>query len=175
MVEEQWKSYGKHYRVSSQGKIESKISGKQLNPSLGVKGYRQVVLLDKEGNKVNHYLHRLVAKLFLPIPDGMGAITKEIEVNHKDGNKDNNSIENLEYMSHVENMLHAWDTGLMSKDRVQILCVNTGDVFNSIEGAVKWCGLKSSCSIVNYLNSNGRRKSAGKHPKTKEALTWKRI
>ncbi|WP_083826968.1 HNH endonuclease [Paenibacillus sp. HGF7] len=59
-------------------------------------------------NNKNHYLHRLVAHYFInPIPKGM-------VVNHKDGNKTNNHVNNLEIITYKENTRHAYDNGLMT-------------------------------------------------------------
>jgi DNA-directed RNA polymerase specialized sigma24 family protein len=52
-------------------------------------------------------LHRIVAKSFINNPDN------KPEVNHKDGNKKNNCSDNLEWVSHYENLRHAFDTGLL--------------------------------------------------------------
>ena len=64
-------------------------------------GYREVIL-----NGKNHRVHRLVAEAFIPNPNGFR------EVNHIDGNKQNNSVKNLEWCTHSENMIHAYQTGL---------------------------------------------------------------
>jgi hypothetical protein len=58
-------------------------------------------------------LHRLVAQAWLPIPVGY-VTTTSLEVNHIDGNKHNNTITNLEWLTHAENMQHAKETSLMS-------------------------------------------------------------
>jgi hypothetical protein len=52
-------------------------------------------------------LHRIVANTFINNPDNKS------EVNHKDGNKKNNCSDNLEWVSHYENLRHAFDTGLL--------------------------------------------------------------
>ena len=64
-------------------------------------GYRELIL-----NGKNHRVHRLVAEAFIPNPNGFR------EVNHIDGNKQNNSVKNLEWVTHSENMIHAYQTGL---------------------------------------------------------------
>lgn len=54
-----------------------------------------------------------------------------------------------------------------------IMCVNTGEIFNSVKDAQHWCGLKDGANI--YRCAKGERKSAGQHPQTKEKLIWKYI
>lgn len=56
---------------------------------------------------------------------------------------------------------------------IKIQCIETGSIFNSYTEAAEWCGLKASSSIGDYLK--GKQKSAGKHPKTREKLHWKKI
>lgn len=60
-------------------------------------GYKMYWIKDKW-----HYSHRLVAIHFIPNPDNLS------DVNHKDGNKSNNSINNLEWMSHKDNIIHSY-------------------------------------------------------------------
>lgn len=55
---------------------------------------------------------------------------------------------------------------------IKVICIQTGQIFNSAKDASKWCGLKSATSISSVCN--GTRKTAGKHPITKEPLTWKK-
>lgn len=61
-------------------------------------GYLQVSLFDNESRKKSLKVHRLVAEVFIPSPDG------NLEVNHKDEIKTNNCVENLEWMTHKENV-----------------------------------------------------------------------
>lgn len=99
----QFKDY---YYCSEDGIVYSKYTGK-LKPikPFGTNGYNRVLLtIDK---KRKHYLvHRIVAEVFLPKIYG-----KDI-VNHKDGNKQNNSIENLEWCTSSENLLHSYKKNL---------------------------------------------------------------
>ena len=109
-MSEEWKDipgYEGKYRVSNRGEIVSihyKRSIKE-NPQPLVpresNGYLYVVL--SKNNKVKVAKpHRLVAELFIPNPDN------KPYVNHKDGNKQNNSVENLEWVTPLENNLHMY-------------------------------------------------------------------
>ena len=69
------------------------------------KGYMQIHT-SRDGKQYMRYIHRLVAECYLDNPNGLR------EVNHKDGNKRNNSVENLEWCTSRENHLHAYRTGL---------------------------------------------------------------
>lgn len=79
---------------------------KYIQPCVNSSNYKKVVLKDNEGKAKNCYIHRLVANAFIPNPDN------KPEVNHKDGNKWNNNLENLEWATKQENALHAFDMGL---------------------------------------------------------------
>lgn len=68
-------------------------------------GYVCIKLHDTTGRK-SFLLHRLVAETFLPNPDN------KAEVNHIDGNKSNNRVDNLEWVTSAENKRHAFSTGL---------------------------------------------------------------
>lgn len=71
-----------------------------------VNGYH-AVNLSKDGKATMVYVHQLVAKAFLPNP-----LPAQIEVNHKDGIKDNNVYTNLEWATSAQNIQHACATGL---------------------------------------------------------------
>jgi len=92
------------------GKVNRK--GKELKPGAGganrayLKAYFSV-----EGKQTSEYVHRLVAKAFIPNPDNLP------EVNHIDGDPFNNNVSNLEWCTHSDNIQHAYDTGLMNKEK----------------------------------------------------------
>lgn len=67
-------------------------------------GYRHVIL-----NRKNKNIHRIIAETFIPNPNNLPC------VNHKDGNKLNNSVDNLEWCTHSENTSHAYRIGLEQK------------------------------------------------------------
>ena len=79
--------------------------GRLITQREGRDGYLSV-RLSKEGMAVTKYVHRLVAENFIEAVDG------KLLVNHIDGNKHNNSADNLQWVSHAENVKHAYDMGL---------------------------------------------------------------
>ena len=98
-----WKQYDSDYDVSNQGRIRHGY--RILSGSLHKDGYIFVTL-----HGAQKPLHRVIASVFLPNMDE----TKN-EINHKDGNKQNNFIDNLEWVSRSENQKHAVDSGLQPK------------------------------------------------------------
>jgi hypothetical protein len=96
------------YEVSNLGRVKSlkrtTTSGRELVQSLN-RGYKYVVL-SKNGKQYNAKVHRLVAESYIPNPEG------KKEVNHIDGNKANNAVENLEWATASENSRHAMQSGL---------------------------------------------------------------
>jgi hypothetical protein len=88
------------YEVSNTGKVRNASTKKELAGHVIQNGYRQLVL--KKGKKsVYRLVHCLVASVFI------GPKLSGMDVNHKDGNKLNNHLSNLEYVTHAQNMLHA--------------------------------------------------------------------
>jgi len=97
--------YGDLYLVSREGKVFSLVTNKWLKARSAGKGYQAVMLYkDKKGK--NFSVHRLVAQAFIePVPG-------KTCINHIDGDKTNNCVENLEWVTHSENMYHANRIGL---------------------------------------------------------------
>lgn len=87
------------YEVSSLGNVRS-ACGRHRKLSTKANGYLQVTLKNKERSR-NFYVHRLVASAFLPVANPY------FDVNHKDGVRNNNKLENLEWASRKDNIHHA--------------------------------------------------------------------
>lgn len=119
MSVETWKDikgYEGLYQVSNYGQIRAldrivkdttkdrsqKIKGHMLSKTDNGRGYK-IVILYKNGKRKNAYVHRLVAEHFIENPNSLR------EVNHKDFDKDNNSVENLEWVSSSENKKHLFN------------------------------------------------------------------
>lgn len=98
------------YHVSPEGIVTNISSGKVLKPSRDRRGYWRVWLYEG-GVRKERSLHRLVALTYLPNPDN------KPQVNHIDGDKENNSVTNLEWCSNSENKEHARIHGLCSAPR----------------------------------------------------------
>jgi hypothetical protein len=91
------------YLVSVNGEIINEKTNKKLIPQDNGKGYMKVTL-SIEGRQIQRYVHRIVAECYL--------LNKSIQVNHKDGDKLNNNVSNLEWVTNSENQIHAHQTGL---------------------------------------------------------------
>lgn len=108
IVHEEWRpvvGFEGKYEVSNMGRVKSLAYGREriLRQNRHTHGYLTVC----PGGRKHELVHRIVAQAFLgPIPEGM-------EVNHIDGDKRNNWLDNLEYVTRRGNMRHAVDTGLM--------------------------------------------------------------
>lgn len=96
---------GTNYQISSWGRVKNKITG-HINKHYvhNRVGYMRAELFDGMGhtNKKRYFVHRLVASAFIPNPEN-----KEC-VNHKDANRANNHLENLEWATQSENMQHCF-------------------------------------------------------------------
>ena len=129
-----------NYAVSNTGKIKNIKTGKFLKLVENKSGYLAVSLCQNR-KKATFSVHRLVALMFIDNPDC------KKEVNHKDGNKKNNNINNLEWMTHKENDAHARKNGLKHGNKpVKLTNLKTEeyDIFYSISEAAKFLGLHKS-------------------------------
>ena len=128
-MKETWKwcdGFKGFYKVSSLGRIKSidrkfirkngrplTIKGKLLKTLPNHRGYPRVSLC-KNGKSFWRSVHSLVARAFLTQPNGtIAAGRKNYCVNHKNGDKTNNTVENLEYVTNNQNLEHSRRTGLL--------------------------------------------------------------
>lgn len=176
-MQEIWKKVDgfPNYSVSNLGRVRNDKSGKQLKP-YNMLGYTQVTLRHG-GMSVKHTIHRLVAKAFIPNPEG------KPQVNHIDGIRSNNCVDNLEWCTSHENNLHAyrvldskqrrldqsnrqkgkkhsaiWVERIAKANSKKIVCVDTGEIFNSMKDAIASVGRTNRSHIC--LVCQGKRKSA---------------
>lgn len=99
-----------NYEIDEEGKVVNLTTGNQLKGSISEHGYLYY-RLSKDNKKQMFYAHRLVAEAFLPNPNNLPV------VNHIDGNKLNNNVNNLEWVSYSDNTKHAHDQNLIKPVR----------------------------------------------------------
>jgi len=125
-----WKNipgYEETHQVSNFGRVKKKDNGILIKNRLNEKGYLIINLTLKSKSKT-FKVHRLVALAFLPNP------LNKNQVNHKDYNKNNNHLENLEWVSHRENSCHAVKKNEKSSSKYLGVCFrkNTNKWVSSI-------------------------------------------
>ena len=150
MDEELWREWPRDPRikVSNKGRVISYKRGVPypLKVSHTYNGYQAVGVAN--GSAHNRLVHRLVADTWMDNPNHL------TDINHINGDKDDNSVENLEWTTRSENMRHAYRTGLNKGRRTPVRIVETGEVFESISE----CARRIGCSETTVRNClNGRQ------------------
>lgn len=149
------------YQVSNQGNVRSLKKGKEpkiLKPYKNSTGYLYINLY-KNNKMYAKRVHKLVAEAFIP-----NTTEGKTEVNHINGNKTDNRLINLEFVSPSENKKHAYETGLKFSSNVldrPCICLNNGSIYPSIKLASEVFNLnpkdiwKNCNKQVNYIEANG--------------------
>lgn len=173
-MKEIWKDidgFEGYYQVSNLGRVRSldrvvkqfngkgiakkKTKGRVLTTTKQTQGYSQIGLC-KDGTQKSYRLNRLVANAFIPNPEN------KPEVNHIDGNKDNNRVDNLEWATSAENKQHSLKTGLAKPYKRPIQQLDDdGNVlaeFESIEQVYKTFGYSKGniCMACKGLKGGGK-------------------
>jgi hypothetical protein len=157
---EQWKAVAEcngEYQVSNLGRVKSLKNGKEriLKEAL-VNGYLRIEIFTK-GNRKSYPLHKLVSLAF--IENGHN----KPEVNHIDGNKLNNNVSNLEWVTRKENMQHAWDTGLFNLCRLAISKAHSKPVIDKLTNK-KYDSLIAACNDINEPYNRHKVRSSRQSP-----------
>ena len=147
MDDEQWEEWPQDPRimVSNKGNVVSYKRGawRPVNVYHSNSGYRMVSAYTREPQ----YVHRLVAETWIDNPNDYP------QVNHINGDKDDNRVENLEWVTRSENIRHSYRTGLKKTTPVRI--VETGEVYESVSE----CARRIGCTPENVSNCLAGRQS----------------
>lgn len=163
-MEEIWKpikGYEQYYEVSNLGRIKSlarnvywKNRANRINsrydeekiivPDVMKNGYIRIKFR-VNGDVKQKTVHRVVAEAFIPNPENKPCI------NHKDGDRKNNKVENLEWCTYSENNLHEWRVlGKKSYNAKKVRCVDLNLVFDSVSDGAKYIGSRKQ-NLFNAL------------------------
>lgn len=167
-----------YYYITKQGRVISKRTNiKFLKSSFCKIGYTRVCLKTNENKRTFFYVHRLVAKAFIPNPEN------KPQVNHINEIKDDNRVENLEWVTALENNNHGTRNVRISKsnkgklrcDEVKILISNSkkGErnpkskpIIYYSDKATRRCDFKKICKKQGWIFDNFKEEFAGYHVKT---------
>ena len=138
------------YKISSLGRVMGP-SGKIRKLYRWESGYLGIGILAKSGKNKIFRVHRLVAEAFIQNPSG------KTQVNHKNGDKTDNRVDNLEWCTPSENMRHCIDVlGRRTRGK-KVRCIETGKTYNSANSAALDVGLRSGESIIAACNNSTRK------------------
>tara|TARA_R110000868_G_scaffold54175_1_gene169627 strand:- start:44 stop:556 length:513 start_codon:yes stop_codon:yes gene_type:complete len=158
-----------NYSITEDGVIFSNITNKVLTP-FNSNGYLRIGL-SKDNKRKKFLVHRLIAEAFIPNDKN------NLLINHKDGNKMNNHISNLEWCTYSENLKHAYKIGLYTdikkagvygKHTIKyaqkanekiVLDTQTGIFYDSIKEAASILGI-NYWNIAQYLSGKRKNKTS---------------
>lgn len=138
-----------NYIIYDDGRIYSKTRKKFMTYKIMKDGYvRMEMYKDKKPKMFN--VHRMVAEIFIPNPDNKPF------VNHKDGNKQNNCVDNLEWVTQKENIEHAYKTGLAKYQEKNTgpLCKKINQYDINMNLIKKWPSISEIYRTLGYYRYN---------------------
>lgn len=115
------------YYVSNYGRVYSRFTDSLILPRFIGRGYLIVTLRTKDNTPIDVLVHRLVMITFDPIEN-----PEDYQVNHKNGIKTKNYVDNLEWATQEENMIHVYQIGLRKPGEDNNFCIITEEKANEI-------------------------------------------
>lgn len=155
------------YKVSDTGLVKKAKTGKIMTPKPNYKGYQRITF-NINGKRYIFRVHRLVAMAFIPNPNNLP------QVNHKDGNKENNNVSNLEWVTNQQNYEHALKNNLVGWKKItkQVAKLVNGKIVSQYE-SVSDAAAKNNISINNlyyYLSKKCKYRY-----KNSQKISWQYI
>lgn len=145
--------YENKYAITSCGKVYSYKAKKFLKLFNRPDGYLSVGL-SKNNKETKFLIHRLVAEAYIPNPENL------LFVNHKDEDKTNNCINNLEWISHKDNCNFGTRNERMAEKHCRkVKCLSTGKIYDSVSEAVEDTGI-SFKTIIKHAQGRLKRETA---------------
>lgn len=170
-----WKDiphYEGRYLVSNYGRVFSLLKKRIMAIQISNDGYAKIRLVGKNGKRNTEMVHRLVAMAFIPNEE------QKPQVNHINCIRNDNRVENLEWVTHQENQAYKWKTSNQEKIRSNsrqmmktmnrkhygynpVVCVETGEIFESTYEAEKAKG--GHCENIKKVCDGERNTCNGYH------------
>lgn len=150
------KGFEKLYAITTFGRVFSlprvcnnRTIGNTFLALMNNGGYKFCTLA-KNGKQFHKYVHRIVAEHFIPNPYNFP------QVNHKNGIKSDNRVENLEWCNSAYNTWHR--DHILNKTKLRIKCLDTDEIFISAREAARKCGLSvpSVCAVLNRKRKSSK-------------------
>ena len=163
-MEEEWRDipgYAKQYQISNLGNLRVILPLKFFTNNSGYQ-VAHIFLEGKKGSRkrekyTQKLVHRLVATAFIPNPNGYP------QVNHIDGDKTNNRVDNLEWISSQDNIRHAHKVLGYAMGRKKVRCKETGVIYESYSEAAKQTGTNRHSISNNIHNHPDYPRAGGYH------------
>lgn len=151
------------YEINLQGQVRVKKTKYIKSYRLTEKGYCIIHLVRDDGTNTTKQCHRLLMETFNPV-ENMGALT----VHHINHIKDDNRLENLQWLTNSENIKEAFEAGIFvgkikgGNNKKSVRCIETGEIFESSAAAARHIGIASRGKIGDAIK-NPKKTCGGYH------------